>query len=69
LGRVYEAGGVFILVCHVQCVGAEDPYARDLLHRLLATARDDFGVTFGTIRELVADIEAGTVPVLSNHEE
>ena len=64
LGRVYDAGGVFILICHVQCVGAEDSYARDLLHRLLTAARDDFGVTFGTIRELVADIESGDVQVI-----
>jgi len=64
LGRVYDAGGVFILICHVQCVGAEDSYARDLLHRLLTAARDDFGVTFGTIRQLVADIERGEVQVI-----
>jgi peptidoglycan/xylan/chitin deacetylase (PgdA/CDA1 family) len=64
LRRVYEAEGVFILVCHVQCVGAEDSYARDLLHRLLKAARRDYQVRFQTIRELVADIESGEVQVL-----
>ena len=61
---MYEAEGVFPLICHVQCVGAEEPYGRALLHRLIETARDDYGVTFGTVSDLIADIEDGAVTVL-----
>ncbi len=64
LGRVYEAGGVFLLICHVQEVGAEHPYSRDLLHRLLEVARRDYEVRFQTVRELIADIESGAVEIL-----
>ena len=64
LQRVFAAGGVFVLICHVQEVGAENPHARVLLHRLLHTARRDFGVTFQTLSELVADIEHGALGVL-----
>ncbi|MHB8997565.1 MAG: DUF2334 domain-containing protein [Armatimonadota bacterium] len=64
LHRVAEAGRIFILVCHVQCVGAEDGLSQQLLHRLLSVARDDFNATFGTLTGLVDEIEAGTVPVL-----
>ena len=63
LGRVYAADGVFVLVCHVQEVGAEEPHARTLLHRLLAAAREDYQVVFQTIPELIADIESGLVRV------
>lgn len=64
LQRVAEAGRVFTLVCHVQCVGAEDGLSQQLLHRLFEIARRDFGVEFQTFRDLVNDVEAGKVPVL-----
>jgi len=64
LGRVYAADGVFILVCHVQEVGAEDPHARTLLHRLFAAARENHQVVFQNLSELIADIERGLVRVL-----
>jgi hypothetical protein len=64
LQRVYAAQGVFVLICHVQEVGAaETPLPRDLVHRLLAVARRDYGVTFLTLSQLIADIEAGEVQV------
>lgn len=66
LGRVYEAGGVFILCCHVQMVGTEEPYARDLLSRLFAVARQDYDVTFQTMRDLVADIESDALQVIQS---
>ncbi len=66
LRRVYEADGVFILVCHVQEVGAEHPHSRVLLHRLLEVARQDYQVTFMTVRELIADIESGAVRVVDH---
>jgi len=64
LGRVYEAEGVFVLICHVQCVGAEDGLSQKLLHQLLEIARRDYQVQFQTLAGLVADIERGAVPVL-----
>ena len=64
MGRIYDQGGVFILVCHVQCVGAEDGLSQKLLHRLIETARNEFGVQFQTLTQLVGDIEAGKVSVL-----
>lgn len=64
LERVYAGDGVFILICHVQEVGAPEPLARALLHRLLDAARQDYHVTFQTLSELIADVEAGEVPVL-----
>ncbi len=64
LQRVYAAGGVFVLVCHVQCVGAEDGLSQKLLHQLLDIARRDDRVQFGTFTELIADIEQGRVAVL-----
>lgn len=64
LGRVYEATGVFILICHLQMVGAEEPHARDLLHRLFVAAREEHHVAFQTVGELVADIESGVLPVI-----
>ena len=63
LHRVFAADGVFLLVCHVQCVGAEDGLSMRLLHRLFDIARRECGVRFGTLAQLVADIEAGDVPV------
>ncbi len=63
LRRVYEADGVFLLICHVQEVGAEHPHSRVLLHRLLEVAREDYQVTFMTVRELIGDIESGAVEV------
>jgi peptidoglycan/xylan/chitin deacetylase (PgdA/CDA1 family) len=64
--RVLDNGGVFLLVCHVQCVGAADGLSMKLLHQLFDIARDEFQVEFQTIRSLIADIEAGDVPVLAN---
>jgi peptidoglycan/xylan/chitin deacetylase (PgdA/CDA1 family) len=64
LQRVYEVGGVFLLVCHVQCVGAEDGLSQRLLHRLLETARQEYQVQFQTVKGLVADIESGAVGVV-----
>ncbi|NLC56612.1 MAG: DUF2334 domain-containing protein [Armatimonadetes bacterium] len=64
LSRVYQAGGVFLLVCHVQMVGAEEPYSRQVLHRLLEVARTRYQAQFQTVAGLVADIERGAVPVL-----
>jgi len=63
LQRVFAAGGVFLLVCHVQCVGAEDGWSQKLLHQLLEVARRDYQVEFGTLATLVGDIERGAVPV------
>ncbi len=63
LRRVWEVGGVFVLLCHVQCVGAQDPLARDLLSRIFAEARDNYTVEFMILREFVALIESGVVPV------
>lgn len=63
LERVFSADGVFLFVCHVQCVGAEDGLSQKLLHQLFATAREDFGVEFGTVAGLVAEIESGAVAV------
>jgi peptidoglycan/xylan/chitin deacetylase (PgdA/CDA1 family) len=63
LQRAFDDGGIFLFVCHVQCVGAEDGLSQKLLHRLFKIAREDFGVTFGTVEGLVADIEAGEVKV------
>jgi peptidoglycan/xylan/chitin deacetylase (PgdA/CDA1 family) len=65
LQRTYAAGGVFLLVCHVQCVGAEDGLSMALLSRLLSAARDGYNVTFGTVKSLIAEIERGAVPVIS----
>lgn len=65
LGRVYAAGGVFLLICHVQEVGAEHPHSRTLIHRLLDAARRDHDVTFQTVSELIADIERGALEVLA----
>jgi len=62
--RVYAAGGVFLLICHVQEVGAREPRARVLLGRLLDAARGNYDVTFQTVTGLIADIESGAVPVL-----
>ena len=64
LRRVYEDDGVFVLVCHVQEVGADHPYSRELLHSLLEVAREDYEVTFMTLRELIAEIESGELAVL-----
>ncbi len=58
-----EAGGVFVLICHVQCVGAVEPFARDLLSRLFQEARDNYPVEFMTLRELISLIQSGVVPV------
>jgi Uncharacterized protein conserved in bacteria (DUF2334) len=63
LRRVFAEDGVFLLVCHVQCVGAEDGLSQKLLHQLLSIARRDYQVEFQTVGALVADIEAGAVPV------
>lgn len=65
LRRVYEANGVFVLICHAQKFGAETPLPRQLLHRLLEVARRDYQVRFMTMKELIADIERGDVPVIS----
>ncbi len=62
--RVYEADGVFVLICHVQEVGAEHPYSRIMLHKFLQAAREQYEVSFMNLRDLVADIENKTVPVL-----
>jgi peptidoglycan/xylan/chitin deacetylase (PgdA/CDA1 family) len=59
LRRVYEEDGVFVLVCHVQCVGAEDGLSMELLGRLFEAARSEYGVEFMTLAGLVADIEEG----------
>lgn len=64
LQRVAQAGRVFILVCHVQCVGAEDGLSQKLLARLLRVAKEEYGAEFGTLAGLVGEIEAGVVPVL-----
>lgn len=64
LQRVYAQGGVYILICHVQCVGAEDKLSQQLIHELLSVARSDYDPQFETLAGLVADIEAGTVPVI-----
>ncbi len=65
LHRVFEADAPFVLVCHVQCVGAEDGLSQQLLHRLLEAARTEHAVTFGTLAGLVDEIESGEVPVVA----
>jgi peptidoglycan/xylan/chitin deacetylase (PgdA/CDA1 family) len=65
LGRVYAEGDVFLLVCHVQCVGAEDGLSQELLSRLFCVAREEYEVTFATVRDLVTDIEQGSVPIVT----
>lgn len=64
LRRIYAEDGVFILICHVQCVGAEDGLSQKLLGRLLSIARDDYDVQFQTLTQLVGDIEAEKLAVL-----
>lgn len=64
LQRVFAAGGVFLLVCHVQCVGAADGLSRKLLHQLIEIARQEYDVEFQTVAELVKGIEAGDVKTL-----
>ncbi|NSW57083.1 MAG: DUF2334 domain-containing protein [Armatimonadetes bacterium] len=64
LQRVCALDGVYILICHVQCVGAEDRLSQQLIHELLSVARSDYNVQFQTLADLVADIEAGTLPVI-----
>jgi hypothetical protein len=64
LQRVYNSGQVFLLVCHVQCVGAEDGLSQKLLHQLFEIARQDYQVEFQTAAQLVRNIEAGEVTVL-----
>lgn len=57
--RVREEQGVFVLLCHAQCVGGEEGYAREILGRVIAETQAEGEVTFGTLRDLVAEIEAG----------
>lgn len=61
--RVRQGGGVFLLVCHAQCVGGEEDYARTVLSRMVTEARAEGDVEFGTVRELVEAIEAGDLTV------
>ncbi len=61
--RVREEGGIFLLVCHAQCVGGEQDYARTILSRLVAEARDEGDVEFGTVRDLLEAIQAGDLTV------
>ncbi len=56
-------GAMFLLVCHVQCVGDEEGLSRQLLSRFFAQARDQHQLRPMTVTELVADIEAGVVAV------
>ena len=64
LGRVQQAGGVFTPVCHAQCVGAEEDYARRILSQILAIARQEYAAEFLTLTELVGQVEAREVAVL-----
>lgn len=64
LQRIYAQEGVFILICHVQCVGAEDGLSQKLLGRLLSIGRDEYNVQFQTLTQLVGDIEAEKLAVL-----
>lgn len=59
--RVFALDGVFLLVCHVQCVGAEDDHARTLLGRLITLAREEHDVQFQTVTQLVDAIESSVV--------
>lgn len=63
LERIYAEDGIFILICHVQCVGAEDGLSQQLLHRLFAAARENYAVEFQTLTQIVEDIEAGHLAV------
>ncbi|MBI2298628.1 MAG: DUF2334 domain-containing protein [Armatimonadetes bacterium] len=65
VGRVYQVGGVFLLVCHVQCVGAEDGLSQKLLSQLFAIARREHDPLFENVAELVRDLEAGQVGLLA----
>jgi len=64
LHRVADQGRIFVLVCHVQCVGADDGLSQQLLHRLFEAARNEYEVEFGTLKGRVGEMETGTVPVL-----
>ena len=64
MDRIFALGGPFVLVCHVQCVGAQDGLSRKLLAALLDIARGEYGVTFETIAQLAGDVESGQAPVI-----
>jgi peptidoglycan/xylan/chitin deacetylase (PgdA/CDA1 family) len=63
--RIYDLCDVFLLVCHVQEVGGESPNPQRVLRQILKAAREEYQVKFITLRELVADIESGAVPVIT----
>jgi peptidoglycan/xylan/chitin deacetylase (PgdA/CDA1 family) len=65
LERVYALGSVFLFVCHTQCVGTPEDYARTLLSRFFRVAREEYQVQFQTVRELAADLERGAVPLFT----
>jgi len=63
MDRVHRAGGVFVLMCHQQRVGGDDELPREVLRHIFEVARTEHGAVFGTLRGLVAAVEAGEVAV------
>lgn len=61
LDRTVAAGGVFILVCHVQEVGGASELPRETLRQFLGAARERYPLKMQTLRQLVGDLEAGTL--------
>jgi len=64
LERVYATEDTFLLICHVQEVGAEAPHSRVLLRRFLDAARQRYQVTFLTVAGFANEIERGEIDVL-----
>jgi hypothetical protein len=64
LDRTVAAGGVFILVCHVQEVGGFE-LSRDILRRFITQARERYRLVFQTLRDLVHDLDAGTLQAVA----
>lgn len=67
--RVHDAGGVFILMCHQQRVGGDDPLPRKVLDEIFRAAKRDFAAEFMTLAALVGQIERGQQPVSPTPEQ
>ena len=59
LQRVHDERAMFMLVCHVQCIGDEEGLSRQLLSQLFAQARDQYNLRQMTVTDLIADVESG----------
>ena len=65
MDRIYRRCDVFILICHVQEVGGEAPQPQEVLTQILEAARKTYQAKFITVRELIAEIKDGRVPVIT----